>query len=60
MLSPSSDYIDIISYVAVYKSPVYESKAFELVLDRLVSIGYPKVQYFMSVFFTRMNCLVVI
>ncbi|XP_031562087.1 cytosolic purine 5'-nucleotidase-like isoform X2 [Actinia tenebrosa] len=28
--------------LAVYKSPVYEAKAFELVIERLVSIGYPK------------------
>ncbi|EDO47687.1 predicted protein [Nematostella vectensis] len=28
--------------LAVYKSPVYEAKAFDLVCERLVSIGYPK------------------
>lgn len=31
-------------FLVVYKSPVYEAKAFELVLERLVSIGYPKVK----------------
>lgn len=29
--------------VLVYKSPVYEKKAFDLVCERLASIGYPQV-----------------
>ncbi|CAH3122960.1 unnamed protein product [Pocillopora meandrina] len=28
--------------LAVYKSPVYEKKAFDLICERLASIGYPK------------------
>ncbi|CAH3195414.1 unnamed protein product [Porites evermanni] len=28
--------------LAVYKSPVYEKKAFDLVCERLASIGYPQ------------------
>ena len=29
--------------VLVYKSPVYEKKAFDLICERLASIGYPQV-----------------
>ena len=30
-------------FVLVYKSPVYEKKAFDLICERLASIGYPQV-----------------
>lgn len=33
----------LIGSVSVYKSPVYERKAFDLVCERLASIGYPQV-----------------
>lgn len=36
--------------VAVYKSPVYEKKAFDLVCERLASIGYPQVSYYCLMF----------
>jgi len=28
-------------FLSVYKSPVYESMSFDLVVQRLVAIGYP-------------------
>jgi len=33
---------DFFCCVAVYKSPQYESMGFRLVVDRLISIGYPE------------------
>ena len=45
--------------VAVYKSPVYEKKAFDLVCERLASIGYPQVSYIILLLSVhcRVQCL---
>lgn len=32
-----------LSHTVVYKSPAYEQLAFDLAIERLVSIGYPQV-----------------
>lgn len=50
----------MILFVA-YKSPEYESMTFRLLVQRLVDIGYPKVQYVLSLmnlcYCTSVSCV---